>query len=135
MTLSCAAAPRRGLTPRPSVLALVLASLLTTAPMSLGVAWAAQAPSSLPSLGDAASEDLTVGAERRLGDRIMREIRRDPDWLDDALLQDYLDGLWQPLVAAAQSRGDLSDDQKTHFALQAFLVRDRSINAFALPGG
>jgi predicted Zn-dependent protease len=135
MTLPCAAAPRRGAPHRPSALAWLLASLLITAPLSLGVAQAAEVSSSLPSLGDAASEDLTVGAERRLGDRIMREIRRDPDWLDDALLQDYLNGLWQPLVAAAQSRGDLSDDQRTHFALQTFLVRDRSVNAFALPGG
>ncbi|WP_310462501.1 M48 family metalloprotease [Sphaerotilus sp.] len=115
----------------------VLASVLVAVPVSLGLAPTAQAQSqsSLPSLGDSAAEDLTVGAERRLGDRIMREIRRDPDWLDDALLQDYLNSLWQPLLAAAQSRGDLSDDQRTHFALQAFLVRDRSINAFALPGG
>jgi beta-barrel assembly-enhancing protease len=135
MTLPCAAAPRRGAPHRPSALAWVLASLLITAPLSLGVAQAAEVSSSLPSLGDAASEDLTVGAERRLGDRIMREIRRDPDWLDDALLQDYLNGLWQPLVAAAQSRGDLSDDQRTHFAMETFLVQDRSVNAFALPGG
>ena len=115
----------------------VLASVLVAVPVSLGLAPTvqAQSQSSLPSLGDSAAEDLTVGAERRLGDRIMREIRRDPDWLDDALLQDYLNSLWQPLLAAAQSRGDLSDDQRTHFALQAFLVRDRSVNAFALPGG
>jgi len=124
------AAPRRL-----SALASALACWLIAAPVSLGVPSPVQAQSTLPSLGDAASEDLTVGAERRLGDRIMREIRRDPDWLDDALLQDYLNGLWQPLVAAAQSRGDLTDDQRTHFAWQTFLVRDRTINAFALPGG
>jgi beta-barrel assembly-enhancing protease len=113
----------------------VLASVLVAAPVSMGLTPTAFAQSTLPSLGDAAAEDLTVGAERRLGDRIMREIRRDPDWLDDPLLQDYLNSLWQPLLAAAQARGDLSDDQRTHFALQSFLVRDRSINAFALPGG
>lgn len=113
----------------------VLSAALAVAPLSLGLAPAVQAQSTLPALGDAAAADLTVGAERRLGDRIMREIRRDPDWLDDPLLQDYLNSLWQPLLTAARARGDLSDDQQTHFALQAFLVRDRSINAFALPGG
>ena len=113
----------------------VLSAALAVVPLSLGLAPAVQAQSTLPALGDAAAADLTVGAERRLGDRIMREIRRDPDWLDDPLLQDYLNSLWQPLLTAARARGDLSDDQQTHFALQAFLVRDRSINAFALPGG
>ena len=113
----------------------VLASALIAAPMSLGVPRPAQAQSALPSLGDAAAEDLTVGAERRLGERIMREIRRDPDWLDDALLQDYVNSVWQPLLTSARGRGDLSDDQREHFALQTFLVRDRSVNAFALPGG
>jgi beta-barrel assembly-enhancing protease len=118
-----------------SVSASVLATVLVAAPVSLGVAQVARAQPSLPSLGDAAAEDLTVGAERRLGDRILREIRRDPDWLDDPVLQDYLNSLWQPLLAAARARGDLSDDQQAHFALQTFLVRDRSVNAFALPGG
>jgi predicted Zn-dependent protease len=112
----------------------VLMSLLIAAPGSL-VPPPVQAQSALPSLGDAAAEDLTVGAERRLGERIMREIRRDPDWLDDALLQDYVNSLWQPLLTSARGRGDLSDEQREHFALQTFLVRDRSVNAFALPGG
>ena len=34
----------------------------------------------LPALGDTASEDFNTGTERRLGDAIMREIRRDPDY-------------------------------------------------------
>ncbi len=114
-----------------------LAVGLVAAPLSLGLATTAhaQSQSPLPSLGDASAEDLTVGAERRLGERILREIRRDPDWLDDPLLQDYVNGLWRPLLTAAKARGDLSDDQQTHFALRTFLVRDRSVNAFALPGG
>lgn len=113
----------------------MLAGPLLATVLALGTTPAAQAQSSLPSLGDAAADDLTVGAERRLGDRILREIRRDPDWLDDPLLQDYVDSLWQPLLAAARQRGDLSEDQQTHLAFQTFLVRDRSVNAFALPGG
>ncbi len=89
----------------------------------------------LPALGDTASEDFNTGTERRLGDAIMREIRRDPDYLDDPVLLEYLQSLWQPLLSAAQALGDVDDDLKDRFAYEPFLVRDRSVNAFALPGG
>jgi beta-barrel assembly-enhancing protease len=89
----------------------------------------------LPALGESAAEDFNVGTERRLGDQIMGEIRRDPDFLDDPVLQEYLQSLWQPLVAAARQRGDIDVDTGAQFAWEAFLVRDRSVNAFALPGG
>ncbi|MFG5411130.1 M48 family metalloprotease [Piscinibacter sakaiensis] len=95
----------------------------------------ARAQNNLPALGDSVSEDFGVGTERRLGDQIMREIRRDPDYADDPLLQDYLESLWQPLVAAARSRGEIDGDTTGRFAWEVFLVRDRSVNAFALPGG
>lgn len=88
----------------------------------------------LPSLGDTASDTLSEGTERRLGERIMQEIRRDPDYLDDPVLLDYLNSLWQPLVKVAKERGDIGDELGT-FAFEAFLVRDKSVNAFALPGG
>ncbi len=89
----------------------------------------------LPALGESAAEDFSVGTERRLGDEIMAEIRRDPDYLDDPVLLEYLQGLWQPLVAAARARGDIDVDVGGQFAWEAFLVRDKSVNAFALPGG
>jgi predicted Zn-dependent protease len=89
----------------------------------------------LPALGEAASDDLSVGSERRLGDQIMRDIRRDPDYLDDPVLLEYLQSLWTPLVTAARQRGEIGPDLEQRFAWEAFLVRDRSVNAFALPGG
>jgi len=89
----------------------------------------------LPTIGDAAAEDLPVGVERRYGDQIMREVWRDPAYLDDPVLGDYLNALWQPMLAAARKRGDIDDDIWAQFAWKAFLVRDRSVNAFALPGG
>jgi predicted Zn-dependent protease len=89
----------------------------------------------LPALGESAAEDFSVGTERRLGEQIMGEIRRDPDYLDDPILLEYLQSLWQPLVAAARQRGDIDADIGTQFAWESFLVRDRSVNAFALPGG
>ena len=95
----------------------------------------AQAQVRLPALGESASDDLSVGAERRLGEQIMREGRRDPQYLDDPVLLEYLNQLWQPLVAAARERGDINAEIDRAFVWEAFLVRDRSVNAFALPGG
>ena len=89
----------------------------------------------LPSLGESASLDLSVGTERRLGEQIMREARRDPAYLDDPVLLEYLQSIWNPLVAAARQVGHIDGDTDTAFAWEAFLVRDRSVNAFALPGG
>jgi predicted Zn-dependent protease len=89
----------------------------------------------LPSLGESASDEVTVSAEKRIGEQIMREIRRDPDYLDDPVLLEYLQSIWQPLVDAARQLGDIAPDINATFAFEAFLVRDRSVNAFALPGG
>ena len=88
---------------------------------------------SLPALGD--NFDMTSAAERRIGDRIASTIFRDPDYLDDPVLTDYVQGIWQPLMTAARARGELGPELDERFAWQLFLLRDRSINAFALPGG
>ena len=112
-------------------LAAVLATLLLTP------VWQAPAYAQvrLPSLGEAASQDLSVGAERRLGEQIMREARRDPEYLDDPVLLEYLQQIWAPLVAAARTVGNIDADTDQAFAWEPFLVKDRSVNAFALPGG
>ncbi|WP_414693829.1 M48 family metalloprotease [Polaromonas sp.] len=87
----------------------------------------------LPTLGD--TSELTAGAERRLGDRIASSIYRDPDYLDDPVLGDYLQGIWKPLMVAARARGELSAELEERFAWDLMLIRNRSVNAFALPGG
>ena len=119
------------------MLAAALASALPHLP-----AWAQAAQTTpggsairLPALGDAAGEDFTVGTERRLGEQIMSELRRDPDYLDDPLLLDYVQSLWQPLLATARLRGDITAETDSALAWETFLVRDRAVNAFALPGG
>ena len=115
---------------RPLLLALALALAWPGLPLS------AQSPApNLPSLGEAASSDLDVADERRLGEQIMRDVRGDPDYLDDPVLQEYLQGLWSPLVAAARRLGNISPDIDSAFSFDIFLVRARSVNAFALPGG
>jgi beta-barrel assembly-enhancing protease len=90
-------------------------------------------PSTLPTLGD--DTGMSLGAERRLGDQIGREILSDPDYVADPVLDAYVQSLWQPLVAAAKLRGELPPEMDEAFAWQLFLVRDKSVNAFALPGG
>jgi predicted Zn-dependent protease len=87
----------------------------------------------LPSLGN--SEGISLGAERQLGDRIARELYRDPDYLEDPVLDEYIQRLWAPLIKAAAARGELSPDLQERFAWRILLGRDRSVNAFALPGG
>jgi beta-barrel assembly-enhancing protease len=89
----------------------------------------------LPALGDSVSQDLDVNAERQLGDRYMRMIRIDPAYVQDPLLREYLDSIWNPLVASARKLGHISDDTQSRFAWEPFLVEDKSVNAFALPGG
>lgn len=109
-------------------LAMLLASPAQTQTVSPGSAAAA-----LPNLGD--GNDLTPAAERRIGDRIARELFRDPDYLDDPVITDYVQSLWEPLIAAARQRGELPAQLDEAFAWQILMGRDRTVNAFALPGG
>jgi predicted Zn-dependent protease len=113
---------------------LCFALVGASAPLSAQSTAPAQS-NSLPALGDPVSADFGVGVERRLGDQIMREIRRDPDYADDPLLLEYIDSIFQPLVSRARASGQIDAETDQRFAWEAFLVRDRSVNAFALPGG
>ncbi len=91
------------------------------------------AQSALPMMGDGA--EMTTSAERKLGDGIIRELYRDPDYIDDAVLQEYVQQLFNALVQAAKARGELSPELQERFAWEILLGRDRTVNAFALPGG
>ncbi|MEY4711235.1 MAG: hypothetical protein RIS88_685 [Pseudomonadota bacterium] len=107
-------------------------SRVAAAALALVLAWA-PAPAQLPSMGD--GYDLTPSAERRIGERIARELYRDPDYIDDPLLGEYVQSLWQPLLAAARLRGEMTPDLDQRYAWRVLLGKDRTINAFALPGG
>ncbi len=65
----------------------------------------------------------------------MAQVRRDPAYLDDPVLLDYVQSLWSPLVDVARDKGEIGPETDSMFAWEAFLVRARSVNAFALPGG
>jgi predicted Zn-dependent protease len=80
----------------------------------------------LPDLGDSSQTEITPQVERRIGESIMREIRRDPAYVDDPEIRDYVQSVGYRLVAA-------SGDTRQEF--EFFVVRDRTVNAFAMPGG
>ncbi len=81
----------------------------------------------LPDLGESARAELSPQIERRLGESIMNEIRlREPSYVDDPEINDYLNRLGARLVeSSANPTGDF------HF----FAIRDNTVNAFAMFGG
>jgi predicted Zn-dependent protease len=91
--------------------------------LSVGTAWA----DGLPDLGELERSGLSVPAERRLGERIMLEIRRDPAYVVDPEVADYINHIGQKLV------GQIDGGVRQPF--EFFVVRDALLNAFALPGG
>ncbi len=115
----------------PKFLTLTLKLALALA-AALAVPSGLVAQSTLPELGGG---DLALGTERRLGDSVVREFYKDPDLFEDPLLQLYIDELFAPLLQAARRRGDLSSEMQERFAWKLFIGKDRSVNAFALPGG
>lgn len=80
----------------------------------------------LPDLGELERSGLSVPAERRLGEKIMLEIRRDPAYLDDPEVASYIGQLGQRLASHAEG---------ARAPFEFFVVRDAMLNAFALPGG
>lgn len=84
----------------------------------------------LPNLGGVDGEELSPLMERKLGEQVMTSIRRDPDYIDDAITLDFLNQFGGALLSATpDARGDAGYD---YFF---FAVRDPQLNAFALPGG
>lgn len=83
-------------------------------------------PQALPDLGDISSVSLSDAQETTIGNRIMRDVRSDPDYIDDPEISDYVNALGSRLLAAADG---------PHRNMDFFVLRDDSINAFALPGG
>ncbi len=121
---------------RVTLRATTVAAVLCASLASPGLlASATPAPSAvgLPSLGGAG--EMSLGQERKLGDSIAKSIWRDPDLLQDPLLQAYIDGLFAAVIGAARERGEIDADMAERFAWRAFLSKDRNVNAFALPGG
>jgi predicted Zn-dependent protease len=102
-------------------------TLLLAAALAFGTGLASASDTEhLPSLGDAGGGSLSLGDEYQMGLQIVREMRRANALLDDPLLTDYLQDLGHRLSSH-------SDNPELPF--QFFAVKERSVNAFALPGG
>ncbi len=123
--------PTLGRVAQAALLCLALGLGSAAVPQTLPGA-ASNVGAQLPNLGDGL--DMSLAAERKLGDRIAKELYRDPDYVDDAVIMEYVQGIWQPLLAAARLRGELTPDMDASYAWEVLLGRDRSVNAFALPG-
>ena len=108
---------------------LALASQALAASLLIAFGAASPACSGTGGCRPGDGSDLTSSEERRLGDRIIRELYRDPDYIDDPVIGEYVQGIWQPLMAAAQGRVVAELDER--FAWEVLLGRDRTVNAFA----
>lgn len=88
------------------------------------------AAQNLPTLGDTSREELSPLMERKLGEQIMNSVRRDPDFMDDGPISEYLNRLGNKMLEARpDARGE------TTYDFEFFAVRDPVLNAFAFPGG
>jgi beta-barrel assembly-enhancing protease len=81
----------------------------------------------LPELGEASQGLLTPQIERKIGVEFMRDIREhETSFFDDAEVTEYINNLGSRLVAASpEARQDI----------EFFVLRDPTLNAFAMPGG
>ncbi len=80
----------------------------------------------LPDIGASSGSIMTPEAERRLGGRFMRSVRRALPVIDDPLLADYIERTGRRLVAKSDS---------PHRPFTFFLIDQNMVNAFAGPGG
>lgn len=81
---------------------------------------------SLPDLGDISQTVLSFRDEQRIAEQILRQVAVSDEVLQDIEVADYLQNLGNRLAAASPDK-----QQKFNF----FVVKDNSINAFAMPGG
>ncbi|MFQ5995842.1 MAG: M48 family metalloprotease [Acidiferrobacterales bacterium] len=80
----------------------------------------------LPDLGDESATLMSPYEERKLGEAVMRDIRRSLPLLEDPEINDYVQHLGQRLVPYSDAAG-----LDFHF----FVIEDPTINAFAFVGG
>ena len=101
--------------------ALILAYVFLTVLPATGLAQTTD----LPDIGGIANAP-SPEVEHRMGQAVMRNLRRAGALVDDLQLTDYINNLGYRLLATHEQTG-----MEFHF----FLVNDKVINAFALPGG
>ena len=108
--------------PARSLLSLSLALSLAFSPI---VPVQAQ-PMGIPSMGAASGAELSPALERTLGNAIMEQGRRSPEYVSDPDINQYLTDMGRKLAQYGPTMAQ---------PVTVFALRDSSINAFALPGG
>lgn len=81
----------------------------------------------LPDIGSSSSRILSLVDEQAIGDDYMRQIRALAPIVNDAEINDYIQHLGFKLV----ENNPIAQDRQFSF----FVIREDTINAFALPGG
>ena len=105
----------------------VISTLLISAALTLGAASRSQAePEDLPDIGSPAQAMLSQDEEYQIGRMIVRGLRDQDQILEDPEVSEYIRSIGSRL--SSQANESL---QRFNF----FVVKDNSINAFALPGG
>ena len=99
--------------------------LLCLAPIGLGIP--SVLAEGLPDLGEISQAEFSPLLEKQIGETIMREIRlHEPSYVFDPEISGFLNRLGGRLVAnSTEARQDF----------EFFLLRDSTLNAFAMPGG
>ncbi|MBW2063444.1 MAG: M48 family metalloprotease [Deltaproteobacteria bacterium] len=69
---------------------------------------------------------LSIEDERILGEQFVKEVRKNFEIVDDKFVNEYINGLGQYLVSFLDTR---------YFPFNFYVINDRSLNAFAGPGG
>nr|VFK27462.1 MAG: Putative Zn-dependent protease, contains TPR repeats [Candidatus Kentron sp. MB]VFK32030.1 MAG: Putative Zn-dependent protease, contains TPR repeats [Candidatus Kentron sp. MB]VFK75673.1 MAG: Putative Zn-dependent protease, contains TPR repeats [Candidatus Kentron sp. MB] len=89
----------------------------------------------LPDMGDPSGTVLSSADERRLGEAFMREARARIDIIDEPEISSYLENLGYRLVSHSETTSVAMGTTSTNTNFTFFAIRDRAINAFAVPGG
>ncbi len=80
----------------------------------------------LPELGDASQMVMSARDEERIASQILKQVVVSDEVFEDAEVNDYLQALGERLAASGPDKS-----QKFRF----FMVQNKAINAFAMPGG
>ncbi|MFO1371177.1 MAG: M48 family metalloprotease [Candidatus Competibacteraceae bacterium] len=105
---------------RHRLLPLTLSLIIGTAPVSQSVAQSII----LPDIGDPSQVDFGPDDDQRYGLEVMRLLRERNMVLDDVQLSEYINSIGQSVAMYADQNG---------VPFTYFVVRDPSVNAFALP--
>lgn len=84
------------------------------------------AATELPNIGISANTVMSPADEQKLGETFLRQLRREMDIIDDPQINNYINALGNRLAS-------YSNNPEQHFRF--FIVKEPSINAFAIPGG